>query len=91
MATLGFTSLKYLGAGKSMDVVLDGGIGGAIGANRMYMLNSEYIFLRTHKDRNMVPIGGDRMSVNQDAVVKMIGWAGNLTCSGAQFQAVIKS
>lgn len=90
MANLGFTSLKYLGAGKSTDVVLDGGIGGAIGANRMYFLNSDYIFLRPHKDRNMVPIGGDRMSVNQDAVVKLIGWAGNLTCSGSQFQAVLK-
>lgn len=91
MANLGFTSLKYLGAGKSMDVVLDGGIGGAIGANRMYMLNTDYIFLRPHKDRNMIPIGGDRMSVNQDAVVKLIGWAGNLTCSGAQFQAVLRA
>lgn len=90
-AAAGFTSLKYFGAGKSMDVVLDGGIGGAIGANRMYMLNSDYIFLRPHKDRNMIPIGGDRMSVNQDAVVKLIGWAGNLTCNGAQFQAVLKA
>lgn len=60
MAELGFTSLKYYGAGNSMDVVLDGGIGGAIGANRMYLLNTNYIFLRPHKDRNMVAIGGDR-------------------------------
>ena len=89
-AAAGFTSLKYFGAGKSMDVVLDGGIGGAIGSNRMYLLNTDYIFFRPHKDRNMVPIGGDRMSVNQDATVKLIGWAGNLTCSGAQYQAVLK-
>lgn len=91
MAGLGFTSLKYLGAGNSMDIVLDGGIGGAIGANRMYMLNTNYIFLRPHKDRNMIPIGGDRMSVNQDAVVKLIGWAGNLTSNGIQFSAVLKA
>ncbi len=91
MAKLGFTSIKYLGAGKSMDVVLDGGIGGAIGANRMYFLNTDYIFLRPHKDRNMVPIGGERQSVNQDATVKLIGWAGNLTCSGAQFQGILKA
>lgn len=90
MAAAGFTSLKYLGAGNSMDIVLDGGIGGAIGANRMYLLNTNYIFLRPHKDRNMVPIGGDRMSVNQDAVVKLIGWAGNLTSSGIQFSGVLK-
>jgi hypothetical protein len=91
MAALGFTSLKYLGAGKSMDVVLDGGIGGAIGSNRMYMLNTNYLFLRTHRDRNMVPIGGERQSINQDAVVKLIGWAGNLTSSGPQFSAVLKA
>jgi hypothetical protein len=91
MTALGFTSLKYLGAGNSMDIVLDGGIGGSIGANRMYMLNTNYIFLRPHKERNMVPIGGDRMSVNQDAVVKLIGWAGNLTSSGIQFSGVLKS
>lgn len=91
MGALGFTALKYFGAGKSMDVVLDGGIGGAIGSNRMYMLNTDYIFLRTHRDRNMVPIGGDRQSINQDVVVKLIGWAGNLTSSGPQFSAVLKA
>jgi hypothetical protein len=91
LAEAGFTSIKYLGAGKAMDVVLDGGIGGAIGANRMYFLNTDYLFLRPHRDRNMVPIGGDRQSVNQDATVKLIGWAGNLTCSGAQFNAILKA
>jgi len=91
LGALGFTALKYMGAGKSMDVVLDGGIGGAIGANRMYFLNTDFIFLRPHRERNMVPIGGDRMSVNQDAVVKLIGWAGNLTCSGPQFSGVLKA
>jgi hypothetical protein len=55
----------------------------------MYFLNSKYMFFRPHKDRNFVPIGGDRQSVNQDATVKLIGWAGALTCSGAQFQAVL--
>jgi hypothetical protein len=39
----------------------------------------------------MVPIGGERQSINQDAVVKLIGWAGNLTSSGPQFSAVLKA
>ena len=89
-AAAGFTALKYFGGGKATDVVLDGGIGGAIGSNRMYFLNTDYIFWRPHRDRNMVAIGGDRTSVNQDAVVKLMGWAGNLTCSGAQFNGVLK-
>lgn len=89
MAAAGFTSLKYLGAGLNCDVVLDGGIGGSISTNRMYFINTKYMFFRPHRDRNFVPIGGDRQSVNQDAIVKLIGWAGNLTCSGAQFQGVL--
>lgn len=89
MAAAGFTSLKYFGAGKETDVVLDGGIGGQIATNRMYFLNTKYIFFRPHANRNFVPIGGDRQSVNQDAVVKLIGWAGNLTSSGVRYQGVL--
>lgn len=88
-AAAGFTSLKYMGAGLNCDVFLDGGIGGSLATDRMYFLNTKYIFLRPHRDRNFVPIGGDRQSVNQDATVRLIGWAGNLTCSGAQFQGVL--
>lgn len=89
MAAAGFSSLKFYGTGKAADVVLDGGIGGSISSNTMYFLNTKYLHFRPHADRNFVPIGGDRMSVNQDAVTKLIGWAGNLTCSGAQFQGVL--
>ena len=87
----GFASLKFYGGGMSADVVLDGGIGsssyngGSGNANNGYFLNTDYIFLRPHKDRNFVPIGGERAAVNQDAIVKLIGWAGNLTSSGPQF------
>ena len=90
-AASGFSSLAYYGAGKKMTVRLDGGIGGSIPTNRMYFLNTDYIFFRPHRDRNMIPIGGERQSVNQDAIVKLIGWAGNLTTSGAQFQAVLSA
>jgi hypothetical protein len=55
----------------------------------MYFVNTNYLFFRPHSDRNMVPIGGDRQSVNQDAIVKLIGWAGNLTASGLQFNGVL--
>jgi hypothetical protein len=88
-AAAGFTSLKYMGAGLNCDVFLDGGIGGQLATDRMYFLNTKYIFFRPHRERNFVPIGGERQSVNQDAIVKLIGWAGNLTCSGAQFNGVL--
>jgi hypothetical protein len=89
MAGSGFASLKFYGGGTSADVVLGGGIGAQEPANHMYFLNTDYIFFRPHKDRNFVPIGGERQSVNQDAIVKLIGWAGNLTASGAQFNGVL--
>ena len=88
-AGAGFASLKYYGAGMASDVVLDGGIGSAASANHMWFLNTKYIFLRPHADRNFVPIGGERQAVNQDAIVKLIGWAGNMTSSGPQFSGVL--
>ncbi len=97
-AGLGFTGLKYYGAGRSVDVVLDGGFqgfstdpGGVGGAptSTMYFLNTNYLFYRPHRDRNMVPLDPDRFSVNQDAMVKLIGWAGNMTLSNARLQGVL--
>jgi len=85
----GFASLKYYGAGMASDVVLDGGIGNAATANHMFMLNTKYLMFRPHVDRNFVPIGGERQAVNQDAIVKLIGWAGNMTSSGPQFSGVL--
>lgn len=85
----GFASLKFYGGGTSADVVLGGGVGNQEPANHMYFLNTNYIFFRPHADRNFTPIGGERQSVNQDAVVKLIGWAGNLTSSGPQFSGVL--
>lgn len=91
MAAAGFASLKYYGAGRATDVVLDGGVGGNCPTNHMYFVNSKYLFFRPHADRNMVPIGGERMATNQDAIVKLIGWAGNMTASGCKFLGVLKA
>ena len=82
----GFTNLKYMDA----DVVLDGGKGGNCPADHMYFLNSDYIHYRPHADRNMVVMGGERMNTNQDAIVKLIGWAGNMTASNCALQGVLK-
>lgn len=86
MAEAGFNSLKFMDA----DVVFDGGYSGSAPTNHMYFLNTNYIFLRPHKDRNMVPLDPDRFSVNQDAMVKLVGWAGNLTASNLFLQGVLK-
>lgn len=94
-ASAGFMSLKFMNA----DVIYDGGFQGVTGAttwsssgavtgapaSHMWMLNTDYINLRPHKDRNMVPLDpvDGRFSVNQDAMVKLMAWAGNMTLSNA--------
>lgn len=90
LAAAGFATLKYYGAGANCDVVLDGGIGGNMPATDMYFINTKYLMFRPHTDRNMVPLGDDRYSINQDAMVKIIGWAGNMTTRGPQFCALLK-
>lgn len=82
-AGFGFPTLKFMDA----DVVLDGGLGGFAATNTAYFLNTKYLHFRPHSARNFVPLSPNkRYSINQDAEVQIIGWAGNLTCSGAQFQ-----
>ncbi len=85
LAELGFVTAKYMNA----DVVLDGGIGGGVPTATGYFLNTNYLFYRPHVNRHFVPIGGDRESTNQDAIVRLIGWAGNMTASGLQFQGIM--
>lgn len=80
---LGFPTLKFMDA----DVVLDGGIGGFCPVGTGFMLNTDYIFYRPHSARNFVPLNPNkRYSINQDAEVQILAWAGNLTTSGDQFQ-----
>ena len=85
----GFASLKFYGGGTSADVILGGGYGSQETATYMYLLNTNYIFLRPHKERNFVPIGGERQAINQDAIVKLYGWAGNLTTSNSFLQGLL--
>jgi len=80
---LGFPSLKYM----DVDFVLDGGIGGFCPAGTAFMLNTNYIHYRPHSQRNFVSLSPNkRYSINQDAEVQILAWAGALTMSGSQFQ-----
>lgn len=81
----GFQNLKFMGS----DVVFDGGQDGAAPASHMYFINTNYLQLRPHKDRDYVPLDPDRFATNQDAMVKLMGWAGNMTCGNRALQGVI--
>jgi len=84
----GFATLKFMDA----DVCLDGGIyngnnGAGAPAGTAFFLNTKYLHYRPHADRNMVSLSPNRRySTNQDAEVQILGWAGNMTCSGRMFQ-----
>ena len=86
-AKLGFPSIKFIDADVFLDPTSGVGLGGGATTKTAFFLNSKYLHWRPHKDRNMVSLSPNRRySVNQDAEVQILAWAGNLTCSGAQFQ-----
>jgi hypothetical protein len=80
-AGVGFTNLVYQ---SNVPVIYDD----QAPASHMYMINSDYLFLRPAKGREFVPLG-EKSSVNQDAMVMPMVWAGNMTCSNRARQGVI--
>ena len=105
-AMAGFQTLKFMDADVVFDGGFQGTTAGNVSvlgsggswlsgsgapASHMYVLNTDYLFLRPHTDRNMVPLDPDRFSVNQDAMVKLIAWAGNMSMSNRFLQGVIKA
>lgn len=50
--------------------------------------NTDYLFWRPHRDRDMVPLEKVN-SINQDATVQLIIWMGNMTASNRQLQGVM--
>lgn len=84
MAEAGFQSVKFAGA----DVVYEDNTG--MPSNHMYFLNTDYIFLRYAPKRLFKPL--DKVqSINQDAMVQLITFAGNMTTSNASLQGVLKA
>ncbi len=76
----GFDSYKY----KSADVFFDSNCS----STRLYGLNTDYLHFRPHASRNFITMKS-RQSVNQDATVVPMFWAGNMTVSNSSLQTVI--
>lgn len=99
----GYSSLKYItGADVVLDggfqgfstdplpaEISGGSVVGGTPASNMFFLNTNYLHWRPHAQRNMVPLDPDRFSVNQDAMVRLLGWAGNATLSNAFLQGLL--
>lgn len=103
LAEAGYSSLKYMNSDVVLDGGFQGfstdplpfetasstsAVGGVPTSN-MFFLNTNYIHWRPHAQRNMVPLDPDRFSVNQDAMVRLLGWAGNLTGSNMFLQGLL--
>ena len=80
----GMLSMKY----KTADVFFDSS--GGIPAAHAYFLNTNYIDLVVHQDANITMLD-DVESINQDALVKMIIWQGNLALSNRSLQGIMKA
>ncbi len=103
LAEAGYSSLKYLQSDVVLDGGFQGISGdplpfelstssnsvGGVPSSNMFFLNTNYIHWRPHSQRNMVPLDPDRFSVNQDAMVRLLGWAGNMTLSNAFLQGLL--
>jgi len=86
LAKLGYENIVFSG----MPVALGGGVifgnETLIGDNEMYMLNLKYLKLKYHRDCFMDPLE-ERLSINQDAMIKYIAFMGNMTMSIGKVQA----
>lgn len=81
-ADAGYMTLKY----KGVSVFHDSNAP----TDHMYFLNTDYLHWRPHVDRNFTP-DKERKPTNQDAIVRPLFWAGNLTCSNLSLQGVMKA
>lgn len=85
LANAGFQNIAY----KTANVVLDGGYNGGCPDAHMYFINTKFLKYRPHTRRNMVPLSGERYSVNQDASTTLIVFAGNLVMGNRFTQGVL--
>lgn len=83
-ASSGFMSTFFMG----IEFFLDGGFGNQATANHCFILNTDFLFLRPHAQRNFKLLK-KRDSINQDAWVQYLTWAGNLTASNCNLQSVL--
>lgn len=84
LAGAGFETVKF----KSANVIFDDNTNFATTAEKMYFLNTDYLYLMEHPEARWSQ-DDDKVPVNQDAVVIPIYWMGQLVCSNRSLQGVM--
>ncbi|PZP57359.1 MAG: phage major capsid protein [Delftia acidovorans] len=87
LGKLGFQSIEYVGAGRSVEVVMAGGFNSAMPANTTFGLNTDTLRMRYNPNRNMDKLfkGDGQMPINQDAIAQFLGFMGELTMTNPLF------
>ncbi len=84
MAKAGFQSLKY----KSADIIFDDNSNFATTAEKMYFLNTDYLYLQQHREAQWT-MDQEKRPVKQDSVVVPMYWMGNLVLTNRALQGVL--
>lgn len=81
----GMKALEFKGRPVFADASASG-----IAATDAYFLNTKYLKFRPHEKDNFSTTD-DVTSINQNATVRQITWAGNLTCAGSRYQGIYRN
>lgn len=87
LGKLGFSSIEYVGGGRSAEIVLASGLNNAMPANTTYGIETKSMAIRYREGFNFARLfdGDGQMPINQDAVAQYIGWEGELTLANPLF------
>jgi uncharacterized protein YaiE (UPF0345 family) len=84
LGALGFEALRY----KSAPIVFDSNANFTSAGERMYFLNTDYLYLIEHTDARWSQ-DEEKTPVNQDAVVIPIYWMGQMVTSQRSLQGIM--
>ncbi|MCY3569316.1 MAG: phage major capsid protein [Chloroflexi bacterium] len=84
MTRAGFENMRI----GTADAVLAGGVGGNCPASHAYFLNTDFLALRSHRNRDMVPEEAGR-PIDIDGDVSWLYWMGALCGSNLRLQGVL--
>ena len=87
LASLGFSSLEYIGGGKRAEIVLASGLNNNMPSNTTYGLETRSLSIRYREGFNFATLfdGEGQRPINQDAIAQFIGWEGELTMTNPLF------
>lgn len=87
LGKLGFSSIEYVGGGRSAQIVLASGLNNAMPSNTTYGIETAAMRIRYRDGFNFARLfdGDGQMPINQDATAQFIGWEGELTLTNPLF------